>query len=123
MGKVHDLTGVQILNYDKNTIYVTGLAKTSKTDPISDIFSTFFVGVMVNSTDNKIIDFTCNTVSQKTSSFIESIIVGYNLLEDMDEIVSQIERRFLGTAQKALIVALKDAQNKYKMFKESGISS
>jgi len=106
------------LNYDKGTIYVTGLAKTSKTDPISDIFSTFFVGVMVNSTNDKIIDFTCNTVSQKTSNFIEDIILGYNLLEDMDEMISQIERRFLGTAQKALIVALKDAQNKYKMFKE-----
>ena len=104
-----------MLVYGKSSIYITGTAKISNNDPISSIFDTFFIGIIVDRDDGKIIDVTCNMVSEITSDFIKSILIGYNLRDEEDKIVYDIKDRFHGIAQKAVIAALKDARNRYMM--------
>lgn len=101
------------MNYDKNTIYITGIAKSNNTDPITIMYNCFFLGVIVNRDDGTILDISCNTISNVTMDFIRSILIGYNLLNDLEKMINEIHERFLGTAQKALVVALKDAHNKF----------
>ncbi|GAA0180572.1 DUF3870 domain-containing protein [Clostridium sediminicola] len=101
--------------YEKNTIYILGTARISKNDPISAIYETFFVGIILERDSGKVIDLTCNMVRDVTNDFIKSILVGYNLTEDIDEIIKEIQERFYGMAQKAVIAAVKDARNKYMM--------
>ena len=101
--------------YEKNTIYVTGTAKISTNDPISAIFDTFFVGIILDRNTGKIIDVTCNMVRDVTSDFIKSIMLGYKLIDDEDTIIAEIRDRFHGIAQKAVIAAFKDARNRYLM--------
>jgi len=104
---------ITIVKDKKNTIYITGFANTSKNDPINILYRYFFVGLVIERNTSTIIDATCNTVSSTTSNFIKSILVGYSLIKDIDKMEEEINERFLGLAQKALIVALKDARNKY----------
>ncbi|HYE81292.1 MAG TPA: DUF3870 domain-containing protein [Clostridia bacterium] len=104
--------------YEKNTIYITGIAKIGSNDPISDIFDTFFIGIILDRNDGGIIDVTCNTVKDTTSDFIKSIIIGYNLINDEELIINEIRDRFHGIAQKAVIAAVKDARNRYMMLKQ-----
>ncbi|PRR80859.1 hypothetical protein CLLI_00440 [Clostridium liquoris] len=101
------------MNYGKNTIYITGISRSNSTDPITIMYNCFFLGVIVNKDDGTIIDITCNTISNSTTDFIRSILVGYNFLNDLEVMINEIHERFLGTAQKALTVALKDAHNKF----------
>jgi hypothetical protein len=103
------------LVYEKNTIYITGTAKISSNDPISDIFETFFIGIILDRDKGTIIDVTCNMVRDVTSDFIKSIMLGYNLKNDEEAIVEEIRDRFHGIAQKAVIAAFKDARNRYVM--------
>lgn len=103
--------------YEKNTIYILGTAKIGKNDPISAVYNIFFVGIILERDSGKIIDSTCNMVRDVTTDFIRSIIIGYNLIEDIDQIVDEIQDRFYGMAQKAVIAAVKDARNKYIMIK------
>lgn len=103
--------------YEKNTIYILGTAKIGKNDPISAMYNIFFVGIILERDSGKIIDSTCNMVRDVTTDFIRSIIIGYNLIDDIDQIVEDIKNRFYGMAQKAVIAAIKDARNKYIMIK------
>ncbi len=101
--------------YGKNTIYITGTAKISNNDPIADIFDTFFLGIILDRDDGRIIDVTCNMVKDVTSDFIKSMLMGYSLANEAEQIIDEIKDRFHGIAQKAVIAALKDARNRYLM--------
>lgn len=101
--------------YGKNTIYVLGTAKISKNDPIADMFSTFFIGIILDKETGIIIDSTCNMVRDVTTDFIRSILIDYNLIDDIDSIIHETQTRFFGMAQKAIIASIKDARNKYLM--------
>lgn len=105
--------------YGKNTIYITGTAKISSNDPIADMFDTFFLGIILDRNDGKIIDVTCNMVKDVTSDFIKSMLVGYSLQEEADLIIEEVRGRFYGIAQKAVIAALKDARNRYMMLNDN----
>jgi hypothetical protein len=113
------LLGGVYLIYDKNTIYITGVAKISSNDPISALFDTFFIGIILERDTEKIIDVTCNMVREVTTEFIKSMLCGYRLNQDIEQITEEIKERFFGIAQKAVIAAVKDARNKYMMIKSS----
>ncbi|MGE5702714.1 MAG: DUF3870 domain-containing protein [Clostridia bacterium] len=100
--------------YDKDTIYVVGDAQSSTNNPITQQYSTFFVGLVVDTVSNKIVDASCSSTIQLTSDFTRSIFTGHSILA-ADEVENEIRSRYFGSSQKALIVAFKDAQKKYKL--------
>jgi hypothetical protein len=106
------------LEYAENTVFVTGVAKPSKDDPIASLYEVFFLSLVVDRDSGTIVDATCNTAREMTKDFIRSLLVRRNLMAGVDGIVLEIRRRFFGLAQKALIVALKDAHNNYMMAKK-----
>lgn len=103
--------------YEKNTLYIIGISKISSNDPISALYDIFFVGIILDKNTGKIVDSTCNMVRDETNNFIKSILIGYNLLNDIEAIVDEIKERFHGMAQKAVIAAVKDARNKYMLIR------
>ena len=50
-----------------------------------------------------------------TSDFIRGILIGHNLITEIYDIEQEIKSRFFGLVKKALIVAVKDAHNRYRM--------
>lgn len=103
--------------FSKDTIYILGMAKIGCNDPIHSLFDSFFIGLVVDRNDGKIIDSTCNMVREMTTEFIKSIVVGYRLDDDINDIIEEVKDRFHGLAQKAVIASLKDARNKYILIK------
>ncbi|WP_337926732.1 DUF3870 domain-containing protein [Paenibacillus caui] len=111
--------------YDRDTIYVIGDAQTSVNNPITQQYKAFFIGLVVDTTNHKIVDAGCASTIPLTSQFVRSIFVGQNMLS-FDDVVGEIKRRYYGSSQKAIIVAFKDAQKKYKTIlnnREGGESS
>lgn len=98
--------------YDKSTLYILGTSKIGKTDPISELYDIFFIGIIIDRDTKRIADATCNMVRDMTTDFIRSILIGYNLIDDIDAIETEIKERFHGMAQKAVIASVKDARNK-----------
>lgn len=103
--------------YAKSTLYVVGTAKLNKSDPILSAHDIFFVGLIIDTQDNKIVDTTCNMVKDKTEQFIDDMLRGYNIVTEMDTIQDTVFQRYHGIAQKALAAAIKDAANKYQMIR------
>lgn len=105
------------MKYEASTVFVTGISRPAQDDPIASNYQVFFLSIIVDRANDRVIDATCNMASDMTKDFIHSLLVGHDLAKDMEEMVAVIRRRFFGLAQKALIVALKDAHNRYMMVK------
>ena len=108
------------MEYGPTTILVTGVAKISQDDPISSSYDVFFVSLIVDRETSVIVDSTCNTARDMTKEFIRSLLVRRNLETGIEEIVDEVRSRFFGLAQKSLLVALKDAHNRFLVLKRGG---
>lgn len=109
------------MEYSSSTIFVTGLAKVAKEDPIASSYQVFFVSLIVDKDTGVIVDATCNTARDMTKDFIRSLLVGGNLELEIDHLSAQIRRRFFGLVQKPLLVALKDAHNRFMVVKRGEV--
>ncbi|MCM3239223.1 DUF3870 domain-containing protein [Heyndrickxia oleronia] len=98
--------------YNENTIFIIGDAKASQNNPITKKFNQFFLAFVVDRTDGKIIDVECSATVNLTIRFIQSIFI--NRFMDDPIIVEDINQRYFGASQKALIVAYQDALKKYQ---------
>ena len=85
--------------YPEDAVFVTGVAKVSKEDAINAMYGIFSLSLVLDVHTNTIIDASANMIMEATNVFLREILVGHNLLTDID----------------ALTEILKDAQNHYLM--------
>lgn len=79
-------------------------------------YNGFFIAFVVERDSGKIIDAECSSTISLTSAFIQSIFVGQSLLES-DFLLNEIETRYFGSSQKAIMVAYRNALIKYNQLK------
>ena len=103
------------MNYLENTVFVTGQSKPSKDDVISSSYSVFSLCVIIYKETDRIVDIACNTIMDETEQFIRDMLCSRNIVTEVDKMIEVIQSRFFALIQKALIAALKDAQNRYLM--------
>ena len=107
--------------FPESTLYIVGNAKSQQNNPITHQYGQFFIGFVVDRETGKIV--TCGTSStiQTTNDFICSIFIGKSLQDDVQVIKQELERRYFGSSQKAILVAYKDAQKKFSRI-QSGLT-
>lgn len=98
-----------------DSVFVTGVAKVTKDDAINAMYGTFSLSMVIDIHSNRILSVSGNMVMQDTNDFIASLLVGTNVVTEVDSVCETLRRRFLALSQKAVIVALRDAQNHYLM--------
>lgn len=103
--------------YHEQTIFVVGDAKASQNNPITKQFSQFFVALIVDVKHDEIVDSGCSSTLQVTERFIQSLFIGRNIKDN--DIESDIRKRYIGSSQKALITAFREAKIKYEEAKSA----
>ena len=98
-----------------DSVFITGVAKVTKDDAINAMYGTFSLSLVVDVHSNRILSASGNMVMQNTNDFLASLLIGKNIVTQMDEMCDVLKKRFLALAQKVVIVALRDAQNHYLM--------
>ncbi|MGW5891791.1 DUF3870 domain-containing protein [Priestia megaterium] len=98
--------------YDQDTIYIIGDAKAPQSNPITKKFNQYFLGLVVDKTNGKIIDVECSATIGLTVRFVQSIFIGRHISDPT--LTDDINSRYFGSSQKALVVAFHDAQKKYQ---------
>lgn len=98
--------------FQQNTIYIVGESKAASNNPITQQFNCFFIGLVIDGDTHEIVDVECSTTISLTSKFIHSMLKGKSILQP-DELEKEIEQRYFGSSQKALTVALRNANIKY----------
>ncbi|MFJ7677136.1 DUF3870 domain-containing protein [Peribacillus sp. NPDC097206] len=98
--------------FQKNTVYIVGESKAASNNPITQQFNCFFIGLVIDSDTHEIVDVECSTTISLTSKFIRSMLNGHSILQP-DVLEKEIEKRYFGSSQKALTVAIRNASIKY----------
>jgi hypothetical protein len=98
--------------FPKEAIYVIGDSKTASNNPIMQQYNAYFIGLVVDTRNHQILEAECSSTIPLTSKFVNSLFAG-RFMHEQEEIISEIESRYFGSSQKALIVAFKNAFIKY----------
>jgi len=72
------------------------------------------VELIIDLQTERIVDASCVLITELGRNFVRSLLVGRHFINDFNEIIADIDLYYQGIPQKALISALKVAQNKYK---------
>lgn len=96
------------------TIFIGGYAKLPAGITASEIYKVVGVGLVVNPETGIIVDADCTLATRTGRSFVAELLMGRKLAEDLDFIIEELRLRYHGTAQKALITALKAASEKFR---------
>ena len=104
--------------YGRDTIYISGIAKSQQHNPITQQYGRFLLGFVVNK-DTGIIESCGSTVVMKsTYDFLDEMFRGRNIDTESELIRSELENRYFGASQKAIMVAFRDAQRRFRLFKK-----
>ncbi|KUO71319.1 MAG: hypothetical protein APF77_10080 [Clostridia bacterium BRH_c25] len=103
--------------YPENSLYIVGNSKSQMNNPITQMYGQFFIGFIVDNESGRILDAECDAIITLTNSILKDILIGKNMITDYEAIRNNINLRYLGSSQKAILVAFKDAQKKYLDFK------
>lgn len=106
---------LRAMYYPDSAVFVTGVAKVGKEDAINAMYGNFSMSLIVDTSNDTIIGVSCNMVMQDTVEFVRYLVIGSNIITEIDTVCESIRRRFFALSQKAVIAALKDAQNRYLM--------
>ncbi len=99
--------------YASGTCYVVGEAKSPGNNPITKKYDGFFIGFVIDPETDLIVDVECTAMMGITVKFVQSLFAGRSIL-DYDGAAKEVQARYFGSSQKALIVAFKQAYYKYK---------
>ena len=104
-----------MMYWPDDSVFVTGVAKVTKDDAINAMYGTLSLSLVIDIHSNRILSAAANMVMQHTNDFVSQLLIGRNIVTDIDVVAEVLRKRFLGMAQKAISVALRDAQNHYLM--------
>ena len=96
-----------------NTIYIVGNAKSQQNNPITHHYGQFFIGFVVERETGRIVACGSSATVSTTAEFICSLFAGKSMRDEFEVIRQQVETRYFGSSQKAILVAYKDAQKKF----------
>lgn len=99
----------------KNTLYLTGEARTNSDNAITKIHGVFYLAFEIDE-NGEIINSDSNATLELTRDFIRRIFAGKNITDE-DLITKEILRRYNASSTKAIISAYKDALQRYKKLK------
>jgi len=99
------------------SVYFVGYARLSESTPVKKQIDRVAVGIEVDMLTGVILNSSVTIPTRLGQKVIRSCIVGHNTKDDFDTIVNNIERRFQGEAQRPIIMALKNAFEKVRSYK------
>jgi hypothetical protein len=105
---------------EERTLLFTGYARLPGSITASRVSDIVGVGVEVEEDTGLIVDAECTLATRLASDFFRRLVVGHRLEEDFAVIVRALEDRYHGSAQKALITALKAVLEKYLAHRRAG---
>lgn len=98
---------------ENNEILITGYAKIPQGLAASELYTTIALGLLVDRNTGQILDVDCSLITQIARDFVKQLVLHKNLNE-LDEIEEAFNTRYFGSARKALILAARICQEKYR---------
>jgi hypothetical protein len=102
----------------KDRIYVSSFAKLPAGIPSENVYKVLDIGLVINKQTGEVEDVSITLLTDVAIKFLREIIIGFNVLDqDLSVLLEEIKLRYHGSAQKAVIAALKNVFIKYQEIK------
>ncbi|NPV27503.1 MAG: DUF3870 domain-containing protein [Firmicutes bacterium] len=106
-------------NTSRPTLFFTGYAKLPSTITAYNLYKVVAVGMEIDPATSVILDADCTLATDLGRNFVATLLRGHNLATDVDLIVQKLERRYHGSARKALITAVRIIADHYRAYREN----
>ena len=93
---------------------MVGNSQTTGFNPINQQFGAFFITFILLKDTEDILDCAVSVTLETTGRFIRGMFVGRRLVQDEEKVIAEVQARYFGSSQKAIIAAYRDAIKKYK---------
>lgn len=100
------------------SVYVTGNARSPERSTVGSIYEVFAVELVINFKTDMVEEASCTLVTDLGKSFVRGLLVNRRFIEEFNAIIDDISKYYQALPQKTLITALKDALNKYRLYKK-----
>lgn len=101
------------------TIFITGYAKLPSSITAEKLYQVIAVGVEIDPNTGIIVECDVTLATIVGRSFFKKLVLGYNLSEGIDGLILQFEKRYHGSARKAIITGLKIMYEKWLAYLQS----
>jgi hypothetical protein len=108
-----------ILVNRKDSIICVGYSRLPEGMTAKNLYGAMGIGLELDPETHYILNTSATFVTNMCSGFLNDILVGHCLKEGIDGPIVQFEKRFYGLGKKAVISAIRDAYNQYKIYKSS----
>jgi hypothetical protein len=98
-------------------VFFSGYAKLPAGITASALFNVVAVGLEVEARTGRIVAAECTLATGVGKSFFARLVTGWNIDTGLAGLTGEIERRYQGSAQKAIITALKIIHEKYRTYR------
>jgi hypothetical protein len=113
----------EILNRT-DAILVTGYAQSPKGTTLHEHFKVFGTVLVLEPISGEILDASFTFVSPLTHDFMVSVVRGYKLMNGLEPLLAEIERRTLMPSQGAIIQSLKACHDRWReTFHNRGVAT
>lgn len=100
----------------KDTIYFVGHAQLPKNIPAHLLYGVIAVGLEVDMASGLIVNVSINLATDLAKDIVVSCLINHNLNEGINPAIAAVERRYQGDAQRAIVMAIRNAYNRYIEF-------
>jgi len=107
----------------RETLFVTGYAKLPAGITAAELFKVVGLGLEVDAEHGGVLAAECTLATEVGRRFVARLLVGKSIDTDLAAMVRSIEGQYLGSAQKAIVTALRICHDKYRAHRERGTPS
>ncbi len=100
------------------TLFFTGYAKLPAGIVASEVSGVVGIGLELDP-DGRIVRADCTLATALGRDFFRRIVAGHHLVDDAPGLSEQVTSRYHGTAQKALVAALRMARERYIAYRDA----
>ena len=78
---------------NKQTIYITGEARTTIDNAITKMFGTFYIAFEIILSTDEIIDVDCNATLRLTRDFVNRLFLNHNIIKDEEMLKKEVTKQ------------------------------
>lgn len=102
---------------EKNEIFISGYAKLPQGITAAELYTVIAVGLVIDRDTGEIFEVDCTLSTDVAKNFVKKLVIGKNL-NDIEAIENAFNERYHGSAKKALLSALRIANERYLNLKK-----
>lgn len=98
-----------------HSLYVVGESRTNSDNAITKKYGSFFLAFEIDETTYEVLDFSCTHTVGLTERYLSKLFIGKVFPEISFWLERELNKRYIGSSRKAVIVAYNEALKRWKM--------